>query len=266
MKRTFIVVILLCGLALPGCDDDAAPLEASPATDSVETPASPSPNIEPSPTSSGASGCENEREATKPKNLRRGSLTGDLDGDGSDEVVRLAVDQAGPQGCRAFVVVGSSSIEDVTAIDDPNMSFDLGLPALDSIRPIGFGPGDELILVLSAGASTQFFGMASVADGDLTQVTIEEGAYGNLFPYGGSAGHIEASDCASPEEDVDFPTLVISSATSEGNRYRLERRFFEIEDGTELVPVPGLTVRQVVSFNELVSFPEFGEAPFAHCG
>jgi hypothetical protein len=143
------------------------------------------------------------------------------------------------------------------------MSFDLGLPALDSAAPIGFGPGDEVVIVIASGASTQFFALVTVSEGVPVQATLQDGPYGNLFPYGGSVGHLEASDCGVPSVgEYGVPLVVVSSATSVGDDYRLERTFFSAD-------TPQLkretTERQRVSFEELVSFPEFGEAPFAHC-
>jgi hypothetical protein len=263
------LVILLCAVALSACTSDADRRGTAPNNVSPGTSAGPSPTLEPSPSPTFASGCANERDATRSNRLRRGRLTGDLDGDGSDEVVRLALDESGARGCQAFIVVRSSTIEGITAIDvseSVNVSPNLGLPALDSIKPIGFGPGDEVVLVLWTGASTQFFGLATVVDGNLVQVTIEDSAY-DMFPYGGSVTHLEGSDCAKPSEGSDGSTIVISGAsTNDGEHFRLERRFFVSSEGAELLPEPGSTERKVVSFDELVSYPEFGEAPFAHCG
>jgi hypothetical protein len=192
------------------------------------------------------------------------ALRGDLDGDGGEETVSLAIDRSGEPGCQAFVSVESDTVTGVVAIDEPQMSFDLGLPALDSTAQIGFGAGDEVVVVVTSGASTQFFALVTVVEGKPVQVTIQEGPFGNLFPYGGSAAHLESSDCGEPSEDeLEGPLIVISSATSAGNDFRIERTFYAA-DAPELKPAT--TERGTVTFEELVSYPEFGEAPFAHCG
>jgi hypothetical protein len=190
-------------------------------------------------------------------------LRGDVDGRDGPETVSLAVDESGSPGCQAFMSVESETVTGVVAIDEPQMSFDLGLPALDSTAPIGFGPGDEIVVVVTSGASTQFFALVTVFEGGPVQVTVQDGPYGNLFPYGGSAAHLEASDCDVPESgDEGGPFIVISQATAAGDDFRLERTFFAA-DTPELHRER--TDKLTVSFEDLVSYPEFGEAPFAHC-
>jgi hypothetical protein len=256
------LVTLGCATALlfPACSDDDGPA-ATPAPSTPALSPTPSPSPLPTPTAAGTTGCPNEVQALRRPKGRE--LAGDLDGDGTSERVALAIDRTGPPGCQAFVSVESKAVPGVVAIDEPQMSFDLGLPALDSVTPVGFGPGDEIVIVATSGASTQFFALITVSDGEPVQVTAQDGPYGNLFPYGGSVGHLEASDCGAPTSvDGGVPFVVISSATAVGDNYRLERSFFRaVTPQLE----PETTERQTVSFEELVSFPEFGEAPFAHC-
>ena len=190
-------------------------------------------------------------------------LRGDLDGSGGLETVFLHVDESGSPGCQAFVSVESETVTGVVAIDEPQIAFDLGLPALDSTSPIGFGPGDEIVIVVTSGASTQFFALVTVFEGEPVQVTVQDGPYGNLFPYGGSTAHLESTDCGVPSVGTfGVPLIVVSSATSVGKDFRLVRTFFSA-DGPELDRET--EERNKVSFEELVSYPEFGEAPFAHC-
>jgi hypothetical protein len=256
-----VAAMFLVAALVAACSEESDPsARPSPSPPASPVP-TPSPSPQPSPTTGGTTGCPNETEAVATPKGR--GLRGDLDGGGGPETVSLAVDESGSPGCQAFVSVESETVTGVIAIDEPQISFDLGLPALDSMSPIGFGPGDEIVVVVTSGASTQFFALVTVFEGEPVQVTVQDGPYGNLFPYGGSTAHLESSDCGAPSVGTfDVPLIVISGATSVGEDFRLVRTFFSAED-PELERE--ITERNKVSFEELVSFPEFGEAPFAHC-
>jgi hypothetical protein len=247
-------------LVLAACDPGASP-SGEPARDpaptaSIPAPATPSPS--PSPAVS-QTGCPNEARATR-RGLIPAGLRGDVDGDGRRDRIRLAVDQTGPDGCRAFLVRTDRGEREVAAIDEPRMSFDLGLPTLDSARPIDDEPGDEIVVTLVSGTSTQFYGMFTAAANGLVRITIEEGPHGDLFPYGGSIEHLESSDCSD-----DPPGLVISGAVPRGDDFEIRRSFYSFE-GHRLKALEEASQDAVVPFEELVSFPEFGQAPFANCG
>ena len=260
-SRSLASAILCLAAIVTACSDDSDPSSRPVAPSTTSPVPSPSPSPQPSPTTGGSTGCPNETTALAEAKGR--SLRGDLDGTGGPETVSLATDRSGPVGCQAFVSVESESVSGVVAIDEPQISFDLGLPALDSIAPVGFGEGDEVVIVVSSGASTQFFALVTVFEGEPVQVTVRDGPFGNLFPYGGSAAHLESADCGVPSVgEFGVPLIVISSATSAGNDFRIERTFYAA-DAPELEPET--TERDTVSFEELVSYPEFGEAPFAHC-
>jgi hypothetical protein len=79
---------------------------------------------------------------------------------------------------------------------------------------------------------------------------------GDLFPYGGSVGHLESSDCASKRR------VVVSAATPSGRRYQLERRFFAVH-GTRLILEA--TDRLLVDIRDLDDYPEFAGPPFVSC-
>jgi hypothetical protein len=253
--------IYLMAALVTACSQESEPsARPSPTPRTSPTP-TPSPSPQPSPTTGGTTGCPNETEAVATPKGR--GLRGDVDGRGGPETVFVGIDESGSPGCQGFVSVESETVTGVVAIDDPQISFDLEFPFLDRMSPIGFGPGDEIVIVVTSGASTQFFALVTVFEGEPVQVTVQDGPYGNLFPYGGSTAHLESSDCAVPESGADgAPFIVISQATAEGDDYRLVRTFFSAED-PELERETA--ERAKVSFEELVSYPEFGQAPFAHC-
>jgi hypothetical protein len=127
------------------------------------------------------------------------------------------------------------------------------------------GAGEEILVDEAAGASTQFVGAFIYSDDALQRVTVSGGldqasAAGteNLFPYGGSVGHVEAVDCTSSG------TVVVSTAmpgSSQGS-YEIERRFYAF-DGAVLKREDVESAR--VPIARLSRFPEYSSSPFGSC-
>jgi hypothetical protein len=239
---------LICALVLSvaACDGD----DPSSAPNAI--PASLGPSEEHGSTCPNAS-----TVADNPAPRRRGHLTGDVDGDGSIDRISLAVDADARPGCRAFVVVQTAEGRLIAPIQERELQVDLGFPVLESIVGVDDRAGGEIVVRVAAGASTEFAGLFTVADDALERVRLN-GPHGNLFPSGGSVGHLEASNCG-PDGGV-----VISTATTRGRRYALERRFYFFE-GTSLVENESFAERRRVSPDALASFPEFGAPPFSMC-
>jgi hypothetical protein len=215
-------------------------------------PASPSPRREHETGCSNASTVGDDRAS-----LRRGRLAGDVDGDGSTDQVSLSVDADARPGCRAFVVVQTAEARLIAPIEERDLQVDLGFPVLDSLVGVDDRAGGEIVVRITAGASTEFAGLFTVVDDAFERVRLN-GPHGNLFPSGGSVGHLEASNCG-PDGAV-----VISTATARGRWYLLERRFYSFEE-TRLVENESLTERRRISPDALASYPEFGTPPFSLC-
>jgi hypothetical protein len=212
----------------------------------------------PSPPREHGTGCPNGSTAADNRgSLRRGRLAGDVDGDGSTDQISLAVDADARPGCRAFVVVQTAEARLIAPIGERHLEIDLGFPVLDSLVGVDHRVGGEIVVRIAAGASTEFAGLFTVVDDALERVRLN-GPHGNLFPSGGSVGHLEASNCG-PDGAV-----VISIATARGRRYVLERRFHFFEE-TSLVEEESLAERRRISPDALASFPEFGAPPFSLC-
>jgi hypothetical protein len=244
--RWAAAVICAFVLSAAACDGEGRPLRTSATTPS------------PSPTRGTGIACRNESAiANDPASLRRGGLAGDVDGDGARDRVSVAVDPHARSGCRAFVVVRTADARLVAPIEERDVQVDLGFPVLDSLVGVDDRAGGEIVVRITAGASTEFAGLFTVVDGDLERVQLN-GPHGNLFPSGGSVGHLEASNCG-PDGSV-----VISTATARGRRYVVERRFYFFEE-TSLVENESLTARRRISPGALASFPEFGTPPFSMC-
>lgn len=207
-----------------------------------------------------SSGCANEGSLIDEATADAGAFGADLDDDGLDEQLILAKDPGGPRGCQAILgVIGASLGRLYLPIDD-EVSFDLGLPAVSGVTEIDGAAPKEIVVNLLSGASTGFAGLFSIKDGRLVRIVLEgDSPYSRLFPFGGSVGHLEGSDCSGRG------TIVISSATAVGRgRYKVVRRFFE-SIGAAFVLDEQATETEKVEPKDLKSFPEFGGAPFASC-
>jgi hypothetical protein len=257
--------IMLAGLLLlGGCSDDRpaqkAPISPTPSEIQTSTPTA----AEGSPTEASGSECSNEAGiAANALDRVSGPLIGDVDGDGVPERVFIALDDAGPPGCQAFVVVSGTATTSAP-ISDWDPATGIASPTLNLLAQIDGRPGAEIVVDLAAGASTQFVGAFSVAGGTFERIETTDtrsnspAGSGGLFAFGGSVGHLEAVDCTTAGE------VILSSASPKGNRYQLERRFYSPE-GAALSLQSAKTERRVVSATAINTFPEFGASPFGSC-
>jgi hypothetical protein len=203
--------------------------------------------------------CSNQDAViSSPDAVRSGTLKGDVDGDGSDDTMFLAVDTASPGGCQAFLVADTGAGTVAEEISDPDISFDLGLPSLESVIPVDERAGGEVVVRILAGASTLFVGLFTVHDGELERIEVTGDAvqYGNLFPSGGSVGHLEGSDCVADR-------IVVSLALPKKSRYEVTRNFYTLSE-TKAEQADSETA--VVRAKDLTKYPELEGTPFSHCG
>lgn len=199
----------------------------------------------------------------------RRALVADIDGDGGDDSVTVVEHQAGRPGCRFFLVVEDGDVY-ATPIDPSGDPRSLQVPTLNSLAELDGDPGSEIIVNIEMGASTQFVGAFTMATGGLQRMTLRgqgpgpfaaELGHADLFPYGGSVGHLEAVDC------IDDRLVVMSAAIPKGSSaeaYEVERRFFRVV-GTELLLDKDLTEHETVRGLQVDDFPEFGGSPFLSC-
>jgi hypothetical protein len=262
-RGTIALLVAAAALLGAGCDGDEPASTgshsshgASPTPEASQTEA---PSPEQSPSAPPASACPNESATLADDALiRPGSLHGDVDGDGVADEIRLVVDPKADPKCQAWVTVSSSGGELATAIDEEDLLLDLGMPTLERLVALDNRAGDDVLIRLRAGASTEFFTLYTVVDGTLRRVRIFRDGKGVPAPFtlasGGSVGHLDAADCA---RDL----VVVSSAVLEGDRYRVTRSFF--------TPGPVLlgesTQRKMVRPNKLAEFPEFASTPLGSC-
>lgn len=250
------LALLTCLLLLAGCTSDQ-PIDGPDGGVGVRT--------DPEGT------CENESSVVDSTEVpTEGVLAGDIDGDETDDEVYIATDDDAEAGCRSFVVVTSDGTIYSAPVDPSGKQRSLPEPTLNSLIQLDFEPGMEIVVNLESGASTQFVGVFKLATDGIERITIEgrgpgpfaqELAQDNLFPFGGSVGHLEAVDCLNPA------LIVISAATPMGNaadRYKVERRFFRLE-GTVLSLQPEANEVHEVEGLTVDSFREFAGSPFLSC-
>lgn len=219
-----------------------------------------SPTASSSPSSpEGAGRCPNVKEALAAGTEEGSRSEHDIDGDGAPEEIFVAKDPDGPQGCQAFLGLTGGSFGTLIAPIDDDLSFELGLPLVSGVAEVDGTAPSEIIVDVASGASTAFAGIFSVQDGRLARRVIEgDSPYARSFPYGGSVGHLEGSDCA------ETGTVVITVAMPQGKGYLVHRRFF-VSDGPAFVLDPSRSEKEVVAPGALDDFTELSGAPFGSC-
>ena len=214
--------------------------------------------------------CENEVRAVDAVSPDPGAVTGDVNGDGRDDRVLIVGDERGDPGCQSFLAVmidGATYSGPVDPRGDPRA---LQEPSILGLTDIDGRAGDEIVVLIETGASTQFAGVFTLTTEGLEPITpvgrgpgpfAAESAGSDLFAFGGSVGHLEAVDCA------PAGTIVMSAATPVGASavsYRVERRYFQPE-GTKLILDRSATESMVVEDLGVDRFPEFRGSPFLSC-
>jgi hypothetical protein len=260
MRR--LVPVLACVLVVFACTDDPGP-----PTDGDDGGATTVMDPE--------AACTNEAGVVDSAEVpAEGVLTGDIDGDDTEDTIYLATDSAATDaaadaGCRSFLIATTETTI-YSAPVDPSGNPRATEPSLNSLIQLDFEPGREIVVNLEAGASTQFVGVFKVTAEGIERITLDgrgpgpfaqELARDNLFPFGGSVGHLEAVDCLNPG------LIVMSAAIPMGDsadRYEVERRFFRL-DGTVLKLHPESTEVHEVEGLTVDRFREFAGSPFLSC-
>lgn len=236
--KSILIAVVMLAAACSGETTTTGPREPAPETD-----------------------CPNEMGALSDRGMRESSIRGDVDGDGTADVVWVVVDESAELGCRVFLVVQTASDDHVLAVDREAVSFSLGLPAIVDLAQIDTEMGADVVVDLLAGASTVFAGVFTIGSGGLSQLKREGdgGPAADLFGHEGSVGHLDAVDCG-PKGRV-----IVSTASPRGARYGVKRLFLEPDDGV-LRANKSMTQSAVLKFESLPRrFPEFAAAPFSSC-
>lgn len=255
-SRRWMKLGLIALLLLPACsegDPTAAP------TPDGSSPAAASPlttgdtGIEPR--------CANQDDAVSTDERAGGDVEGDVDGDGRDDLVYVVRDETGDPGCQTFLVAETADGTLVAPAEDPDVSYALQAPRVNSLVQVDDSGGLEILVDLEQGASTQFLGMFKATARTLEKVRIGGGsAYGDLFPYGGSVGHLEASNCT----DQPGADVLIAQATANATDYSIRTVLYELT-GTVLRPLPRNEQPPIAIGTDVESSDGFSSSPFGDC-
>ena len=214
--------------------------------------------------------CDNEASVLDSFTPAPGATQGDLDDDGRSDRVQIVHEEAAPPGCGSFLIAITSEVTFSAPVDPAGEPRALEEPSILGVTDVDERPGDEVVMLLETGASTQFAGVFTLTTSGLERLTLEgrgpgpfatEESGAALFPFGGSVGHVEAVDCA-PAGGIVMSAATPAGASAES--YRVERRYFR-SDGTRLVLDRSATEREVVEGLDLGNFPEFRGSPFLSC-
>ena len=242
-------------VVLVSCSDDPEP--RTPDLASTQTPTITASDA-PSPTATPTPPCMDEIASGE---RLPGAIEGDVDGDGTVDDVFLVRSTSGVPECRTLLVVEGDMATYAASTDDPEMPYSLPQPRLNRLAYVDDAGGAEVLVDVESGASTQFLGMFTIADGLLQRVKLQgDSGLGDLLPYGGSVGHIEASNC--PLDRVQDQDVVIAVATPRGPRYLIERTYYNLE-GATLVPVA--TEEERLPVEALSQEHDYVTSPFGAC-
>jgi len=246
-----VCLFLLLGACTGGSGPEAAPPARVAATDTPAVPLSmPGPE------------CANAGEVFDSEQgaAQRETFRGDVDGDGVDDVVSLAVDEEAMVDCQVFLAVHTDGVLQVLPVTQEGMTVEptLGVPRLATLAQIDGRPGADIVIDLVAGASSRFAAVFTVGSGTLERLTLSAGGpYGDLFPYGGSVGHVESSDCSGAGG------VVISEARPAGDRYRVRKTRFVLRDEASAMLEEASVVTDVIAASDLGDV--VASVPFDSC-
>lgn len=173
-------------------------------------------------------------------------LRGDLDGDRVVDTVATRARWVGENTCRAVLVVRTARGTAHIAI--PGY---LGLlmkpPALAGLVRVGPGRHLGIAVVVLLGANTVWLDLYALSGGRLHQVNH------GILAYGGGIAYLFGTDCVRNHAARMVSTRAVYGQQT--NRYRIRRSFYALRAG-QLVRLPRLTERYVVTPRKLVQFPE----------
>lgn len=271
-SRALWFPVLVAAAVLAACSADPDPASDLPPGVTEGSPNVLPATVTPSATpTAGSGGCANEDAvASDPVRQIGPSTEADIDGDDVADRVSLAADPSGPEGCRTFLVIKLGSASTVAApVWEIGSQGGLPQPRVHGFIDIDGRPGAEVVVDEAAGASTQFVGAFVLAGEELRRITIAgdpepETAPGgsDLFPYGGSVGHLSAVDCTEDGVVISAATPGTEPGDAGTGNYDIERRFYTL-DGSVLKK--GDVEVHHVPIDQLERFREYAAGPFGSC-
>lgn len=261
-RSAYTVLVLACAIVLTACDGSTGMPGASKTDPAVgPTAGARAPTAPPED----AARCPNESAALQSGTRIADEVQGDVDGDGGDDSIFLVRDDAGPPDCRTFLVAQVDGEPLVVPTNEEGVEYSLQEPRVHSLAQIDDEGGFEILVDLEQGASTRFLGIFTVVHDALRRVEVqEETQYGNLFPYGGSVGQIEASDCASAPDDPAEADVALRVATANVADYTVRTRLYDML-GARLEPLPPRKQPPISTVDDPAQITGLRNSPFGEC-
>jgi hypothetical protein len=196
-----------------------------------------------------------------------GQASGDIDGDGSNDKVWIALDPDAEPRCKSFLGVDTGASMFWASTNPDGEPRTLERPSVNTIAIINDQPGSEVVLNLETGASTQFVGVFTLGRAGIELMGVDgkgpspfAGEVASLIPFGGSVGHLDGVDCSGD-------LVAMSSALPSGDEadaYDVETRYFA-PLRTSFSLVEDMTERLTVETADLDDTPTLSAAPFGSC-
>lgn len=212
--------------------------------------------------------CANGTTVSLGKRFRVGTVDADIDGDGTEDSVWVAIDPKAPVDCQSFLAAETESELFWVALNPHGEPRSLQNPSINTVASINDVPGDEVVVNLESGASTQFVGLYTLSRPGLELVFVDgrgpgpfSSDLGSLIPFGGSVGHLDGVDCAG--EGVVVMTAAVPSGDT-ADSYRVERRYFNATRNI-LDLEKERTEHETVTARDLDELTELTSAPFGSC-
>jgi hypothetical protein len=237
---------------LVGCSgaDTAAPTSSGPISDRAAT------TTRDLPTCERIEGGESDLAAYQVKGKE---LSGDVDGDGTEDRVTLRVAETTERSCRFLLVVELPAGDAPTAPVDP-LPWPGTDPKLLLLAEIDGRRGVEPVVALSPRAVYRPGLVFTMRDGELAQMRLEEEGVMGLFPF---YDEFPAGvDCA--EEPG---TIVVTLGRLQGaddSRWHVTRTVYRVA-GTNFEPIGDERLTLEVGPEAEQRWPEIGDDPFRTC-
>ena len=207
------------------------------------------------------SACPREEELVTAA-FDKGSVSGDVDGDGRADLVAVAADDGAPRDCRAFVGVrlASSSTTystalDASAVPPAGMTAEvIGLPDL------GDDLGAEIVVDTHALADGTLAQLFTVTGSELVRWPAPAFEDGNFVVEGGGITSPSGAGCTADG------SLVLSLAVASGQRYEVTRQVYPLTGDQLEASGPDMSSRTVPADQLTEQFPEFAAPHFGACG
>jgi hypothetical protein len=189
-------------------------------------------------------------------------LSGDVDGDGTQDGVSLQVDPKRPESCRYLLVVERASANEMIALIE-SLDWPGTDPHLRLLAQVDGRPGVEQVVAMNSRAAVYRPGVVfTVADGNLEPMRLSEKEYGHLFPF---YDEFPAGvDCAGRPGTIVVTSGGLADGGADDSHWDITRTFYRAA-GARFEPFRLEDYRVEVGPEARARWPEIRGDPFLSC-